>query len=117
MKVCVFPGRGMHLKHYVSYFTDIEWVNDADEADIVLCHSLGIVEAMLTHDKIVIAMDPTYFPNNANNVHIWTNKRRLSEIPDTVVNVHLYEEDTHYPYQIAKIRNDIMNFIVRSTQR
>lgn len=114
LKVGVFPGKDMPLKRYKSYFpTLILEESKEDNLLVVLCHSKGIEKAMQyaqqnPHSKI-IAMDPSTFPIGQKNFYVWARFGR--EIPEGVENLNIYQEQTHYPFQIKKIRDKMIDLI------
>jgi len=121
MKVKLYPGNGMHKKHYTSYFPKLQLeIADpsasAKQRDIILCHSKGIEKAMEDLKNgtahVVIAMDPSYFPADQERVYIWCRKGR-DDIPEKrMPHIIVYEEQTHKPYQVKRIRDQIQNFIL-----
>lgn len=52
------------------------------------------------------------FSKNQSHIHIIARQGR--EIPEGVLNLTIYAEQTHYPYQIKRIRDFIWNIIERS---
>ena len=124
------PGHNAPLKKYISYFPmfDLKHLNDYDPLKdlnsfvVVLCHSMGILAAMdflsANIDKkqvFVVAMDPQSYneqPNtNSNtnsNVYVFARQGR-SDVQSN--NLILYDEQTHYPYQIKSVRDKIVKLI------
>lgn len=107
ISVQIFPGRDTPVKRYKAYFPKINLITT--ECDIALCHSRGIEQALKSNAKFIIAMDPSEFPINCEKCFIWSRKGR--DIPDQVLNLKEYSEQTHYPYQVRRIRNEIVELI------
>lgn len=108
MEMRFFPGKGTSFKRYSSYFPTLRLSKDA-ESSIVLCHSKGIEDALQLENVHVVAMDPSMFPIRNEKVFIWARKGRI--IPLNVLNITLYEEQTHHPYQIKRLRDQIVRRI------
>lgn len=110
--VLFFPGKGMLLKHYRSYFpclTLVETVDPAHPPAYILCHSRGINEALkYKGDVLILALDPTYFSTDPRVVS-WTKLARQSEVPPEA-HVEYYSIDTHYPYMFKTIRDRIVHY-------
>lgn len=107
MQVTFCPGRGMSLKSYRSYFPG--WQLVSEPTPIVVCHSRGIDRALEMSPELIVALDPAWFPENNPQIHIWVQAQRV--VPEHVLNVHIYDEVTHYPYQVKRIRDEVVKFI------
>jgi hypothetical protein len=108
-----FRGKNTPLKRYKSYFKGKLNI-DSSDSDIALCHSLGIVDALKSDAKYIIAMDPTIISDDAR-VYNWIPNSR--ECSDELTNVYRYkmskgmEDQSHYPYKTANIRDKIVEQI------
>lgn len=115
--VTLFVGKNTPLKRYVAYFGKsliIVPPDDKKTTDIVLCHSLGIVQALKSDAKYIIAMDPTVISDDKRVIN-WIPIVR--QYPVEMGNVIQYEmpvdmkERAHYPYESKVIRDKIIKYI------
>lgn len=108
MRVLLLPGKNTPFKRYKPYFPALELLANDDAPDVILCHSAGI-EGALAHPSgaPIVAMDPSVLPENAPRVKA-TFVRRGREIPNGAQNVIVYEEQTHWPFMIRHVRNQIV---------
>jgi hypothetical protein len=118
MDVILYPGRGVPLKRYESFlsrYLNLHLAGTCEHPIAIICHSRGIDLAIEdTHKDIpIIALDPSSFPLNDERVHIWARKGR-HDIPERdVFNLHIYDEQTHYPHEIKRIRDQVVMCIRR----
>lgn len=127
------------MKLYESYFPKFNLVSgeNVKEPVIIMSHSIGVVDALvwIRERKVkkytFVAMDPPImgrmitsedkqleekykkFVEIANEidydkVQVYRNSER-KELVDRFTNVIYYEHDTHYPYQVKRIRDQIID--------
>jgi hypothetical protein len=121
IKVLFFPGKNMPLKRYTAYFRGVElMVPDKldTKINVIVCHSRGIDDAIKIPNIPIIAIDPSSIPDEAYSqnrvIYIWIRAgREYIKAVDTRNNIIIveYKEQTHYPYELAKIRDDIIKKI------
>lgn len=111
--VTLFPGKNTPFKRYISYFRkhlNIISPDEKETTDIVLCHSLGIIDALKSNTKYIIAMDPTILSDDQRVIN-WIPSNR--QYPTEIVNIIKYnmKERAHYPYESKVIRDKIIKYI------
>ncbi len=116
-KVLFFPGKNMALKRYKNYFRDVTLITDkSDDCNVIVCHSLGIDDAIKIPNLPIIAIDPSSIPDESHSqnrpIYVWIRAGReynkLSDTSNHNITIIEYKEQTHYPYELAKIRDDII---------
>jgi hypothetical protein len=114
IQVHFFCGKDTPLKRYKSYFKNKLNI-DSSDSTIALCHSLGIIDALKSDAKYIIAMDPTIISAD-ERVYNWLPESR--ECSDKLTNIFRYkmpegmEDQNHYPYKAANIRDKIVEQMI-----
>jgi hypothetical protein len=116
MNIIFFPGKNTPLKRYKSYFKPYiltENCNDSNHS-VIVCHSIGIDKALQQNREFpIIALDPTHLCVGNRVVKSWINSKRYGniEIDGENITIEWYSEDTHYPYQIKRVKDRILSQI------
>ena len=126
MDLIIFPGKNTPIKRYRSYFPkcNLREITDDDEPDVILCHSIGIINALnhcIEHklSTTIVCMDGVEIKTEIpNNIHISmfrpVNKHVASDTKCEVIYYDIDHKMRHHPYMVKKVRDKIL-FVLKST--
>lgn len=115
LRVLLLPGRDTPAKRYRAYFS-VLLLDACPDPHVILCHSRGI-DAALAHPSgaPIVAMDPSDFPVNEPRVTVFARRGRVA--PEGSLNIHWYDEQTHHPYKVKRIRDAITHQLIKHGAR